>query len=499
MLRGDDAQRLASREQPVSELLVLGSAWTPSSSAYVTGVRWASRRAEAMIRIKRSLPVGVSSAATALPSARTPSSTTSPAASVRGRLTTGIPFAAGAAETKWAGVADGAAAGAAQLAVSSIGKMRPSHARAPYHAASHPHVPQIPLPSGARARDAESSGAPRSARRGNTLAAGGALPHRHGARPASAHPNRRKAAQGCLRFGRNVRISRMFADLRVPVERTSVEVLTVDGKRHTLTVFDVRPASASRASSSRPSPSFQPRRERLAVVRARRVVALSARAPSRLPESDGRRCPRPAQRSRPRARRQASKGSSASCLGGLVATRRLFERIRRAASAVLRRPRHPRRRSATCSSWRRSRDHALGAAAAALRGGAGGVRPAPVAGEAPMLRMPGESCASTCRRYAGGHAPPDLRRHERPQRRVFQEKLEVDFAFALDDDAALPRQRVRAEPRRGRRVPLDPDEDPALRRPRPAAGAAHAARGRRRASCSSPARPAAASRRRSPR
>jgi len=29
----------------------------------------------------------------------------------------------------------------------------------------------------------------------------------------------------------------MFADLRVPVERTSVEVLTADGKRHTLVVF----------------------------------------------------------------------------------------------------------------------------------------------------------------------------------------------------------------------------------------------------------------------
>jgi hypothetical protein len=29
----------------------------------------------------------------------------------------------------------------------------------------------------------------------------------------------------------------MFADLRVPVERTIVEVLTADGQRHTLTVF----------------------------------------------------------------------------------------------------------------------------------------------------------------------------------------------------------------------------------------------------------------------
>jgi len=29
----------------------------------------------------------------------------------------------------------------------------------------------------------------------------------------------------------------MFADLRVPVERTSVEVLTADGNRHALVVF----------------------------------------------------------------------------------------------------------------------------------------------------------------------------------------------------------------------------------------------------------------------
>ena len=122
------------------------------------------------------------------------------------------------------------------------------------------------------------------------------------------------------------------------------------------------------------------------------------------------------------------------------------------------------------------------------------------AGEPPMLRIHG-----------------DIERVERPpltpedthrllfdvitdaQRRAFQEKLEVDFAFALDDDLRFRVNAFVQNRGEGAVFRTIPTKIPKLRRSQPAADPAQVLRARRRASCSSPARPAAASRRRSPR
>jgi len=78
----------------------------------------------------------------------------------------------------------------------------------------------------------------------------------------------------------------MFADLRVPVERTNVELLTVDGKRHSLTVF--HPPGVGVESFVESSEPFFPAHEGATFRMFARasVVALSVPAPPDNPDSD---------------------------------------------------------------------------------------------------------------------------------------------------------------------------------------------------------------------
>lgn len=78
----------------------------------------------------------------------------------------------------------------------------------------------------------------------------------------------------------------MFADLRVPVERSSVELLTVDGKRHVVTVF--HPPGVGLESFVEASEPFFPAHEGASFRMFSRanVVAVSVPAPAENPESD---------------------------------------------------------------------------------------------------------------------------------------------------------------------------------------------------------------------
>lgn len=71
----------------------------------------------------------------------------------------------------------------------------------------------------------------------------------------------------------------MFADLRVPVERASVEVLTVDGRRQALVVFQP-PGQGLEYFVEAPEPFFPAHEDdRLLLFSRRNVMVLSA--PSR--------------------------------------------------------------------------------------------------------------------------------------------------------------------------------------------------------------------------
>jgi hypothetical protein len=78
----------------------------------------------------------------------------------------------------------------------------------------------------------------------------------------------------------------MFADLRVPVERTNVEVLTTDGKRHELVVF--HPPGVGIDSFVEASEPFFPAHEGAAFLMFSRanVMALSIPAPAEVSEAD---------------------------------------------------------------------------------------------------------------------------------------------------------------------------------------------------------------------
>ena len=81
----------------------------------------------------------------------------------------------------------------------------------------------------------------------------------------------------------------MFADLRVPVERTNVELLTVDGKRHSLTVF--HPPGVGLESFVEASEPFFPAHEGASFRMFSRAVTCSASprpAPARLRPSHSR-------------------------------------------------------------------------------------------------------------------------------------------------------------------------------------------------------------------
>jgi hypothetical protein len=79
----------------------------------------------------------------------------------------------------------------------------------------------------------------------------------------------------------------MFADLRVPVERASVEVLLSDGTRHSLVVFQA-PGQGLESFAEAPEPFFPAHeQERLRLFARANIVALSGeRRASRLPGED---------------------------------------------------------------------------------------------------------------------------------------------------------------------------------------------------------------------
>jgi hypothetical protein len=79
----------------------------------------------------------------------------------------------------------------------------------------------------------------------------------------------------------------MFADLRVPVEKASVEVLLSDGTRHSLVVFQA-PGQALESFAEAPEPFFPAHElERLRLFARANIVALSEeRRASRLPSDD---------------------------------------------------------------------------------------------------------------------------------------------------------------------------------------------------------------------
>ena len=84
------------------------------------------------------------------------------------------------------------------------------------------------------------------------------------------------------------------------------------------------------------------------------------------------------------------------------------------------------------------------------------------------------------------------------QRQRLETDWQLDFAYADPRRRPLPRQRVLPAPGDRRRVPPDPAGDPEHRRPRPAGGRCTTSPRSRAAWSSSPARPARASRPRSP-
>jgi hypothetical protein len=79
----------------------------------------------------------------------------------------------------------------------------------------------------------------------------------------------------------------MFADLRVPVERASVEVLLCDGTRHLLVVFQA-PGQGLRSFVEAEEPFFPAHdRDKVRLFARANVAALSAEArPSNFPSDD---------------------------------------------------------------------------------------------------------------------------------------------------------------------------------------------------------------------
>jgi hypothetical protein len=78
----------------------------------------------------------------------------------------------------------------------------------------------------------------------------------------------------------------MFADLRVPVERTSVELLTADGSRHQLVVFHAPGVGLDHFVES-PEPFFPAQEgEAFRMFSRANVVALSVPLPPESPEAD---------------------------------------------------------------------------------------------------------------------------------------------------------------------------------------------------------------------
>jgi hypothetical protein len=78
----------------------------------------------------------------------------------------------------------------------------------------------------------------------------------------------------------------MFADLRVPVERTSVEVLTADGNRHALVVFHA-PGVGIDSFVEAPEPFFPAHEGNAFRLFSRaNIVALSVAMPPEAEEAD---------------------------------------------------------------------------------------------------------------------------------------------------------------------------------------------------------------------
>jgi hypothetical protein len=78
----------------------------------------------------------------------------------------------------------------------------------------------------------------------------------------------------------------MFADLRVPVERTNVEVLTADGKRHALVVFHA-PGVGIDSFVEAPEPFFPAHEgDAFRLFSRANIVALSVAMPPEAEEAD---------------------------------------------------------------------------------------------------------------------------------------------------------------------------------------------------------------------
>jgi hypothetical protein len=78
----------------------------------------------------------------------------------------------------------------------------------------------------------------------------------------------------------------MFADLRVPVERTSVEVLTAEGKRHALVVFHA-PGVGIDSFVEAPEPFFPAHEgDAFRLFSRANIVALSVAMPPEAEEAD---------------------------------------------------------------------------------------------------------------------------------------------------------------------------------------------------------------------
>ena len=124
------------------------------------------------------------------------------------------------------------------------------------------------------------------------------------------------------------------------------------------------------------------------------------------------------------------------------------------------------------------------------------------AGSPPVIRVNGrlERLSDSRDADAGARSGRSSTGSSRPSsRRQLETRRQIDFSHSIPGPRALPRQRLLSARGRRRRLPAHPGQDQDARGARPARRGSTSSPRSRAASCSSPGRPAPASRRRSPR